>query len=85
MHILYPHEVRSPAERAPLELDDDLTRRDSWMFLPLALIVAALPVVLTALFAFSAYTVIQRDTASVSPPPATFATRWPEHSLPVIR
>jgi hypothetical protein len=85
MHILYPHEMRPPTERAPLELDDDLTRRDSWMFAPLVAIAAALPVVATVLFAFSAYTVVHRDTASVSPPPATFAMRWPEHSLPVVR
>jgi hypothetical protein len=85
MHILYPHEVRQLPERAPLELDDDLTRRDSWMFAPLVAIVAALPIVVTALFAFSAYTVVHRETASVSPPPATFATRWPDQSLPVIR
>jgi hypothetical protein len=85
MHIMYPHEVREPAERAPLELDDDLQRRDTWMFAPLIVIVAALPLVLTALFAFSAYTVITRDQATMSAPPATFATRWPEQSLPVIR
>ena len=85
MHIMYPHEVREPAERARLELDDDLRRRDTWMFAPLIAIVAALPLILTAFFAVSAYTVINRDEASISAPPATFATRWPEQSLPVIR
>jgi hypothetical protein len=85
MHILYPHEVREPAERAPLELDDDLTRRDTWLFAPLVAIAVALPLVLTALFAVSAYTVVSREEASVSAPPATFAMRWPEQSLPVIR
>jgi hypothetical protein len=85
MHIMYPHEVREPVERAPLELDDDLQRRDTWMFAPLIVIVAALPLILTALFAVSAYTVINRDEATMSVPPATFATRWPEQSLPVIR
>jgi|SoiMethySBSTD1v2_1073268.scaffolds.fasta_scaffold3831548_1 hypothetical protein len=83
MHIMYPHEMREPAERARLEFDDDLKRRDTWMFAPLIAIVAALPIVLTALFAFSAYTVINRDEASA--PPASFAMRWPEQSLPVIR
>ena len=85
MHILYPHEVREPAERAPLELDNDLTRRDTWMFAPLVTIVAALPIILTAFFAVSAYTLINRDEASVSAPSASFAMRWPEQSLPVIR
>jgi hypothetical protein len=85
MHIMYPHEVREPVERARLELDDDLKRRDTWMFAPLIAIVAALPLMLTVLFAVSAYTVINRDQAAVSAPPATFAMRWPEQSLPVIR
>ena len=85
MHILYPHEVSQPAERARLELDDDLTRRDSWMFAPLVAIVVAVPIMVSALFAFSAYTVVTRDQASLSPPPATFAMRWPEQTLPVIR
>jgi hypothetical protein len=85
MHILYPHEVREPAERARLELDDDLTRRDAWMFAPLAAIVVALPLMLTALFAVSAYTVINQNEASNAAPPATFAMRWPEQTLPVIR
>jgi hypothetical protein len=85
MHIMYPHEVREPTERAPLEFDDDLKRRDAWMFAPLIVIVAALPIMLTTLFAVSAFTLINRDEASISAPPATFATRWPEQSLPVIR
>ena len=85
MHILYPHEVSQPAERARLELDDDLTRRDSWMFAPLAAILVALPILASVLVAFSAYTLINRDQASLSAPPETFAMRWPEQSLPVIR
>ena len=85
MHIMYPHEVREPSERAPLELDGDLRRRDTWMFAPLIAIVAALPIILTALFAVSAYTVFNRDEASIAAPPASFAMRWPEHALPVVR
>src|SRR5262245_31712574 len=45
MHILYPHEVKQQPAVAPLELDDDLTRRDSWMFAPLIAIAVALPMV----------------------------------------
>ena len=70
---------------APIELDDDLTSRDAWMFLPLAAMVIALPILVSALFAFSAWDLASRDEASRSGPPATFAMRWPEQSLPVLR
>jgi hypothetical protein len=72
-------------EIAPLELDDDLTGRDAWMFTPLLAIMIALPIMVSALFAFSAWNLANRDEASLSGPPATFATRWPEQSLPVLR
>ena len=72
-------------EIAPIELDDDLTRRDAWMFTPLLAIVIALPIMVSALFAFSAWHIANRDEASLSGPPATFATRWPDQSLPVLR
>jgi len=70
---------------APLEIDDDLTRRDTWMFTPLIAIVIALPILASALFAISASHLVNRDEASLSAPPVAFATRWPEHALPVIR
>ncbi len=79
-----PEEPRSRPETAPIELDDDLTRRDAWMFLPLAAIVIALPILATAMFGFSAWDLASRDEASRSPP-ETFAMRWPEQSLPVLR
>jgi hypothetical protein len=72
-------------EIAPIELDDDLTRRDAWMFTPLLAIMIALPIMVSALFAFSAWHIANRDEASLSGPPATFAMRWPEDSLPVLR
>ena len=72
-------------EIAPIELDDDLRRRDAWMFTPLLAIMIALPIMVSALFAFSAWHIANRDEASLSGPPATFAMRWPEDSLPVLR
>ena len=72
-------------ENAPIELDDALTGRDAWMFTPLLAIMIALPIMVSALFAFSAWNLANRDEASLSGPPATFATRWPEQSLPVLR
>jgi hypothetical protein len=83
MHILYPHEVNTPPATARLELDDDLTRRDSWMFAPLIAIVVAVPLLATALAAVSAYSLINRDGASETPA-AMIASRWPERQLPVI-
>ena len=77
--------VPAQAEIAPIELDDDLTRRDAWMFTPLMAIMIALPIMVSALFAFSAWHIANRDEASLSGPPATFAMRWPEDSLPVLR
>ena len=77
--------VPPQVEIAPIELDDDLTRRDAWMFTPLLAIVIALPIMVSALFAFSAWHIANRDEASLSGPPATFAMRWPEDSLPVLR
>ena len=85
MHILYPHEVSEPPAVARLEFDDDLSRRDSWMFAPLIAMVVTLPMVVTVLFAISAVHLTNREEASTSPPPATFASRWPEQALPVIR
>jgi hypothetical protein len=40
---------------------------------------------ISALFAFSAWHIANRDEASLSGPPATFAMRWPDQSLPVLR
>ena len=59
-----PKNVRPEVETAPIELDDDLTRRDAWMFLPLAAIVIALPILVTAMFGFSAWDLANRDEAS---------------------
>jgi hypothetical protein len=84
MHILYPHEVRQEAERAPLELDADLERRDTWMFAPLIAIVVALPILITAVLGFTVMQ-IRSETAMSSETPATvIASRWPEQSLPIV-
>ena len=72
-------------DTAPLELDDDLRPRDAWMFAPLFAVIIALPIVASALFALSAWHLVSRDEASLSAPASTFASRWPEQSLPVVR
>ena len=60
-------EIRPETETAPIELDDDLTRRDAWMFTPLLAIMIALPIMASALFAFSAWHTANRDEASSGP------------------
>ena len=85
MSNLYPFvPTKTEVEIAPIELDDDLTGRHAWMFLPLAAIVVALPILASAVIAFSAWDLASRDEASRSPP-ATFAMRWPDQPLPVLR
>jgi hypothetical protein len=86
MSNVYPLAPKNPpkVEIAPIELDDDLTRRDVWMFLPLAAIVIALPILATAVFGLTAWDIASRDEASRSQP-ATFAMRWPDQALPVLR
>ena len=84
VYPLAPKNSKVRPETAPIEFDDDLTRRDAWMFLPLAAIVIALPILATAMFGFTAWDLASRDEASRSPP-ATFAMRWPDQSLPTIQ
>src|SRR5215208_5026225 len=44
-----------PVERAPLELDEDITRQDAWIFAPLIAAGVVLPLVVTMLLAFGAW------------------------------
>ena len=71
-----------PAERAPLELDEDLTRQDAWMFAPLIAAAVAPALAVTALLAFGTWRAIDSDQPASATPPTTFASRWPEEGLP---
>ena len=71
-------------ERAPIEMDEDITRRDAWMFGPLVAAAIALPIVVTTLLGFSAWRMIDHQASLSAPPPATFATRWPDQELPTV-
>jgi hypothetical protein len=68
---------------APLEIDEDITRRDAWMFAPLVAAAVALPILATALLGFSAWHLI-RNEASLSAPATSFASRWPDKELPAV-
>ena len=84
MRLVPPAPPTTEVKTAPIELDDDLTRRDAWMFAPLLAIVVALPIMASAVFAFSAWHLATHDAASSSQP-ASFAMRWPDQALPTIR
>ena len=71
-------------ETAPIEMDEDLTRGDAWMFGPLLAAAVALPIAVTTLLGFSAWNLIDKQASLSSPPPATFATRWPDQELPTV-
>ena len=71
-----------PAGRAPLELDEDLTRQDAWMFAPLIATAVAPALVVTALLAFGTWRAIDGEQYVSATPPTTFASRWPEEGLP---
>jgi len=71
-----------PTERAPLELDEDITRQDAWMFAPLIAAAVAPALVVTALLAFGTWRVIDSGQSASATPPTTFASRWIEEGLP---
>ena len=76
-------ERAEPADRAPLEVDEDLTRQDAWMFSPLIAAAVAPALVVTALLAFGTWRAIDSDQSASAPAPTTFASRWPEEGLPL--
>jgi hypothetical protein len=76
-------DLPEPYERAPFELDHDITRRDSWMFAPLIAAAVTLPIVVTVLLGASAYQ-LATGTSLYSSQPTTFATRWPSREMPLV-
>jgi len=77
-------DIPQPAPaRAPLQIDEDLTRRDAWMFAPLIAAAVTLPLIATALLGVSAWHLATKG-ASPLKPPITFASRWPEYEMPTV-
>ena len=83
LHDVIATDIPEPVERAPLEFDEDITRKDSWMFAPLIAGAVTLPLVVTALLAFGTWRVIDGEQSAAASPPTTFASRWLEQGLPV--
>jgi hypothetical protein len=78
-------DIPESSEVAPFELDQDITRRDSWMFAPLIAAAVTLPIVATVLLGASAWHLATSGEASVySTQPTTFATRWPSREMPLV-
>jgi len=81
-------QARLKAEIAEFSENQDLKRRDLWLFAPLLAVVVALPLAIVTILGvglwFAARTV---DLSVTSPTPTTFAARWPDQALPetVIR
>ena len=74
-----------PVEREPLVLDEDITRRDAWMFAPLIAVAFAVPLLVTAVLGFGALQLVSAEPSASSTTPTTFASRWPDKAMPVIR
>ena len=76
--IPQPADMPPPAaEQAPLELDDDITRKDAWLFAPLIAAAVALPLIATVVLALSAWHLAKHGPSIASAQPTTFAMRWP--------
>ena len=85
-HTVIATDIPPPAtqpERAPIELDPDLTRRDVWLFVPLLAAAVALPLIAVGMLGFSAWHLARQEAAN-NPPPVTFASRWPDREMPVV-
>ena len=85
-HTIIATDIPAPAtkpERAAIEIDPDLTRRDVWLFVPLLAAAVALPLIAAGMLGFSAWHLARQHSAS-NPPPVTFASRWPEQEMPVV-
>ena len=75
LHEVIATDLPPPVERAPLELDDDITRKDAWLFAPLIAAAVALPLVATVALALTSG--ISPATGRRSPPAGPGDVREP--------
>jgi hypothetical protein len=80
-------QARLKAEIAEFSENQDLKRRDLWLFAPLLAVVVALPLAIVTLLSVGLWFAARTVDLSVTSPPTTFAARWPDQALPetVIR
>jgi hypothetical protein len=74
-------DIPRPA-RARIEIDEDLTPRDAWIFAPLFAAVVALPLLAAVMLGSAAWHLAAQEIAGK--PPVTFASRWPEREMPTV-
>ena len=77
-----PQPAPAPS-RAPLEIDEDLTRRDAWMFAPLIAAGVTLPLIAAVLLGGSIVHLATPEATAMKAP-TTFASRWPEQDMPTV-
>jgi hypothetical protein len=82
-------DIPQPAPaRAPLQIDEDLTPRDAWMFAPLIAAAVTLPLIATALLGVSIWHLATQSPATLeaaaTKAPTTFASRWPDRDMPTV-
>lgn len=83
-----PPKSASKAEIVQFAEDQELKRRDLWLFAPLIAVLVAMPLAIVAVVSVGLWVAAQRlDLSLTSPPPTTFTARWPDKALPetVIR
>ncbi len=76
--------VYAAPETAPLEIDDDLTHRDAWMFVLVIAAAVILPAIAALLFGLSVWHVFNDGPTLSLTQPTTFASRWPSREMPLI-
>ena len=77
-------QTHMPPMAAPFEVDDDITRRDAWLFGPLVAAAVMLPVLATVLLGLSAWHLVKNEASLSAPPASTFASRWPDREVPLV-
>jgi hypothetical protein len=69
--------------QADIAETDALTRGDAWLFAPLLVVLVALPLAMVSVVSVSLWYAAQRlDLSLTQPAPSSFATRWPDQTLP---
>ena len=73
------------AEIAQFTADQELKRRDLWLFAPLITVLVAMPLAIVAVVSVGLYVAAQRlDLGLTSPPPVNFTARWPDKNWPTV-
>jgi hypothetical protein len=77
---------RLKAEIAQFNDEQELKRRDLWMFAPLIAVLVAMPLAIVAVVSVGLYVAAQRLDLSLASqsPPVNFTARWPDKNWPTV-